>query len=592
MGKNGKALLAAAIAGVVFIGAVYWWNQRGGDGDTSAAPREGCTTVAVVASAEKAALMTEAAGRYNSSDREVDGSCYGIKVTSMASGLAESRLAENSWEDEAWGPAPDAWSPAASTWLELLRFDRSSHDRPDILPAETESVVSTPLVLAMPEPMARALGWPDTPIGWSDLLSLANDPGGWASKGHPEWGEFKLGKTNPNMSTSGLAATVGAFVAATGTSSDLTLDTLKEPRVRDFVAGVEKSVVHYGDTTLTYLANLQRADDAGAALGYVSAVAIEEKSVLDYNSGNPTGNLQTKGQHDKPRVPLVAVYPKEGTLLSDNPYAVLDAQWSDAGKQAGAKDFLDFLREPAQQELFTNEGFRTHDGQPGSAVSDSEYLNDDLGVTLSPPSPPVLSAVRGTWAELRKPAHVLLVLDVSGSMGTSAGAGKTRLELAQEAAVNGLGQLSDTDEVGLWVFPWQQQVYFQEIPIEPLGPRRQLMTNRIEQLIPSGGTPLYAVTRKATEAVRASASPDSINAIVVMTDGKNEYPDDNDADGLIRQLTDQAPEGGIRVFTIAYGEDADLDTLKRISEASRAAAYDATDPTTINTVFTNVLSNF
>ncbi|HJT95915.1 MAG TPA: extracellular solute-binding protein, partial [Mycobacterium sp.] len=400
------------------------------------------------------------------------------------------------------------------------------------------------------------------------------------------------GKTNPNMSTSGLAATVGAFVAATGTSSDLTLDTLKEPRVRDFVAGVEKSVVHYGDTTLTYLANLQRADDAGAALGYVSAVAIEEKSVLDYNSGNPTGNLQTKGQHDKPRVPLVAVYPKEGTLLSDNPYAVLDAQWSDAGKQAGAKDFLDFLREPAQQELFTNEGFRTHDGQPGSAVSDSEYLNDDLGVTLSPPSPPVLSAVRGTWAELRKPAHVLLVLDVSGSMGTSAGAGKTRLELAQEAAVNGLGQLSDTDEVGLWVFPWQQQVYFQEIPIEPLGPRRQLMTNRIEQLIPSGGTPLYAVTRKATEAVRASASRDSINAIVVMTDGKNEYPDDNDADGLIRQLTDQAPEGGIRVFTIAYGEDADLDTLKRISEASRAAAYDATDPTTINTVFTNVLSNF
>jgi Ca-activated chloride channel family protein len=51
-------------------------------------------------------------------------------------------------------------------------------------------------------------------------------------------------------------------------------------------------------------------------------------------------------------------------------------------------------------------------------------------------------------------------------------------------------------------------------------------------------------------------------------------------------------EGGIRIFTIAYGQDADVDTLKRISEASRAAAYDATDPLTINTVFTNVLSNF
>jgi Ca-activated chloride channel homolog len=79
---------------------------------------------------------------------------------------------------------------------------------------------------------------------------------------------------------------------------------------------------------------------------------------------------------------------------------------------------------------------------------------------------------------------------------------------------------------------------------------------------------------------------------VVMTDGKNENPDDTDLDGLIRQLTDQAIEGGVRVFTIAYGKEADLDTLKRISEASRAAAYDATDPLTIDAVFTNVLSNF
>ena len=75
-------------------------------------------------------------------------------------------------------------------------------------------------------------------------------------------------------------------MAATGTSSDLTLDTLKDSRVRDFVAGVEKSVAHYGDTALTFLTNLQRADDAGSALGYVGAVAVEEKSVVDYNEGN------------------------------------------------------------------------------------------------------------------------------------------------------------------------------------------------------------------------------------------------------------------------------------------------------------------
>ncbi len=52
---------------------------------------------------------------------------------------------------------------------------------------------------------------------------------------------------------------------------------------------------------------------------------------------------------------------------------------------------------------------------------------------------------------------------------------------------------------------------------------------------------------------------DTINAIVVMTDGKNEYPEDNDLDGLIRPARRPVPEDGVRVFTIAYGQDADLD---------------------------------
>ena len=587
MASNGKALLAATIAGLMVVGVGYWWKHRD-DG----VPRAGCTTVVVAASVEKSDLMDAAAHRYNSGDRQADGKCYGISIKPMTSGIAESRLTEANW-DTAWGPAPDAWSPAASTWLQLLRNDRTNHDRPDVLPAEALPVASTPIVLAMPEPMARALGWPDAAIGWTNLFRLAHDPTGWGAKGHPEWGAFKLGKTNPNISTTGLSATVGMFVAATGTSSDLTLDNLKDPRVRDFAAAVEGSVAHYGDTALTFLTNLQRADDAGAALGYVGAVTVEEKSVVDYNNGNPTGDLEAAGRHGKPRVPLVAVYPREGTLLSDNPFAVLQASWSEPGKQAGARDFMTFLREPDQQKMFTDAGFRSYDGHAGGAVTDSEYLREDIGVqTLVPPSPQVLSAVRDTWTELRKKAHLLLVLDVSGSMDTQGGAGKTRLELAKAAAVHGLAQLSDTDEVGLWAFPSGNQVYWQYLAPDRLGPQRQEMTTRIEGLIPQGGTPLYAVTRKAVEEVRKSARPDTINAVVVMTDGKNEYPDDTDLDGLVRQLEDQANEGGVRVFTIAYGKDADIGTLKRISEASRAAVYDATDPLTIDAVFTNVLSNF
>ena len=151
------------------------------------------------------------------------------------------------------------------------------------------------------------------------MLALATDPQGWASKGHPEWGKFTLGKTNPNVSTSGLAATIGTLVAATGTSSDLTQAALQKPEVQQYLKDVESSVVHYGDTTLTYLSNLQRADDAGAALGYLSAVAVEEKSVLDYNAGNPSGDPKTLGDHASPKVPLVAVYPEGGHALQRQP---------------------------------------------------------------------------------------------------------------------------------------------------------------------------------------------------------------------------------------------------------------------------------
>ena len=79
--------------------------------------------------------------------------------------------------------------------------------------------------------------------------------------------------------------------------------------------------------------------------------------------------------------------------------------------------------------------------------------------------------------------------------------------------------------------------------------------------------------------------------MVVLTDGRNEYTD-NDLDGLLRQLDASAQENGVRVFSIAYGPDADLATLQQISEASRAAAYDARNPASIDKVFANVLSNF
>jgi len=595
-------LIAAGVIGLVAIVGVRFALSDHGDGDPSSGstgpePRPGCTLITMAASSEKSALLVSLAGDYAKSGRTVDGACFDIKVNTAASGGAEAALARG-WDTGRDGDQPDVWSPAASTWVSLLHQDLSSLDRPDLVSGTPESICSTPLVLAMPKPMAQALGWPKTPIGWGDVLNLAGNPNGWGAKGHPEWGAFKLGKTNPNLSTSGLAATVGAFFAATGTSSDLTQSDVRDPKVRRYVSGVEQAVVHYGDTTLTYLSNLQRADDAGTGLGYASAVAVEEKSVIDYNAGNPTGKLETLGQHEPPNVPLVAVYPKEGTLFSDSPYVILDAPWSTPQKKAGAADFFDFLRTEAAQKRFTEAGFRTWDGKAGPAITnDPNLIADGVKVTLEPPAPAVLDDIRTAWADLRKKARVLLLLDVSGSMGNPVEeAGTTRLELAKQGVLKALDQFGPRDEVGVWVFTTDMQtpstIYRELVPIGPISEQRQRIQTAVQRLTPLNGTPLYASIKGALAELQAGYQSDKINALVVLTDGKNEYPGDNDLDGLVRGLREQSVESPLRVFGIAYSRGADLDVLKEISEASQAAAYDATNPATIDQVMTAVISNF
>ncbi len=48
----------------------------------------------------------------------------------------------------------------------------------------------------------------------------------------------------------------------------------------------------------------------------------------------------------------------------------------------------------------------------------------------------------------------------------------------------------------------------------------------------------------------------------------------------------------MRVFTISYGDGADVVTLRAIAQATSAAHYDASNPATIQQVFTAVISNF
>ena len=604
--RMGTALGAMVVAVTLAAACTGGDDDAADDDDTPSTDLAGadagdCIAVDMAVSSEKIALLTDLADEFNRTEAVVDGGCVFVRPRSVASGLAATLIPEGWPDPDVNGEPPVIWSPAASGWAGIVNQRAGREMAPPGTP-----FMLTPLVIAMPRPMAEALGWPDETIGFADLAPLAADPAGWGSVGHPEWGPFRLGKTNPNFSTSGLNFTIAEYYAATGKTSGLTIEDLSRPAAVDFASRIESAVVHYGDITMTFLNNWFAADERNTSLTYASVVAVEEKSVIDYNLGNPDGVLSPGEEPRVPRVPLVAIYPEEGTLFSDSPFIVLDADWVDDGERAAAALFEEFVQRPENQEKVLAYGFRPNSTEVPLAdpiVAANGVDPTQPTAELQVPSPEVLVGILDSWAELRKDARVLLVLDISGSMGELAGGGRTRLDLAQEAAISALDQFKDSDDVGLWAFSTDlggpDPNIRELVPVAPIGDQREALAEAISAQFPTNGTPLYEVTEQAYETMVSSYDPSKINAIVLLTDGENDDGVPNDDDEQFADLIESLQAGSegssaqpVRLFTISYGEQADVLTLRAISQATSAATYNASNPATINQVFTAVISNF
>ncbi|MFB6888726.1 substrate-binding domain-containing protein [Kitasatospora sp. NPDC056327] len=575
------------------------------------------TELILTASADASAVLGGLADSYGS--RQVGDQCLRVKVMAMNSGLAMEALRKG-WPENR-GPRPDVWSPASAVWLPLARQNAAPATAAALPAQDPPLIATTPLVVAMPEPMARALGWPDKRITWNDFAAWAQNPQNfWAQHQHPEWGDFLLGKTDPRYSTSGLNATITAFASA----GPLTPGGIATDTARTAVSRIEQSVVHYGDTSLTFLANQRRADDtapAGSQPGYsyISAVTVEESAVVAYNRGLPCGTRSDDDgcqQKTPPKTKLAAFYPTDKTLYSDHPYIAL----TDIGapKKTLADDFLTYLHSAPAQDRFGDIGLRTHDAKPTAYINQDNGALPDAPLTPFPlPAPEVLDKILSAWPDLRKRANVLLVIDTSASMdqGKIDGIGLSKLELLKQVADKLVQGFADQDRVGLWTFSSADVLNgtSNHRALVDIGPvkdpysgrtRRTALTDNIRAVRAGGGTALYETTAAAVKELRDHYDPNAINAVLVLTDGKN----DNDGtagpqvsiDQLTQQLTDPAQKT-IRVFTIGYGIDPnkkDKDTtdawtdLQTIARESKARAYHAEDPKTILDTLTNVISNF
>lgn len=553
---------------VVALGAVVFGGGGGGDDEPTSTGATATEAVRATAddvevvfaySPEKQALLEPLIARFNQEGPQVGGKRVVVTGKVVASGDAERRIADGSLK-------PTVWSPAGSLWGRLLNFDA---DRAYV--AKTNrSIVSTPLVIAMWEPLAKALGWPKKQVSYADILELSTAKGGWAGVGRPEFGAFRLVHTNPEFSTAGLEAVVAEYYAAVGKKEGLTVQDVA--KAREKVRAIENSIVHYGDTTLFIEQQLRKGGPA-----YASAVAMEETTVAGFN--------RNRGGQPK----LVALHPEEGTFFSDSPYAVLDAPWVTPAQKAGAAAFDRFLEQHVDAEQAARQGFRIGT----EPVEERGILTAANGVdvaqelrTLSLPEPRVMDRLKTAWREDRKPANVLLVTDVSGSMNDEG-----RLQNAKDGLRAFFRQVSPRDRVGLLAFSDRTQL---ELPIEPFAQNREKLMGAVENLFAEGGTAVYDATVEGLQTVRrAAARGDRINAVVLLTDGED-TDSRRRAQDAVRAAGDQSDAAGeVRIFTIAYsaGAAGSADTLTRIAEASGGKAYTG-DTDDIDGVYRSISSFF
>jgi hypothetical protein len=86
---------------------------------------------------------------------------------------------------------------------------------------------------------------------------------------------------------------------------------------------------------------------------------------------------------------------------------------------------------------------------------------------------------------------------------------------------------------------------------------------------------------------------DRINAVVLLSDGRNHPRDDAGRAALLNAVDAVNQETSVRIFTVPYGADADTDLLGQIADVTKARFYDeAIDPTNIDEVMVSVFSNF
>jgi hypothetical protein len=531
----------------------------------------------VAAATEIAPAVERAAQQWSTGGANVNGTCVAVNVTGVNPATTASAVAlKHNVTLTGLGPAgksatvPDVWIPDSSTWLLRLRSEASG-----FVPTDGKSVAQSPVVVAMPEPVAQQVGWPDKKLGWSDLVTKMTTGN-----------SLRTGIVDPTRDAAGLAGLL-ALGSATGTNAEA-----KAAQVGALRALAAGSSSLRDDLLQKFPRSLDAADLASS----ISAAPLSEEDVVAYNA-------------ERPQVKLAALYLDPTPPALDYPFAVMPEV--DLTKSAAATG----LREALEQPTFKNElaasglrgadgtvgaGFAAPVGAPQASPPAAAPAGGTEGAAASGLDAGSLNRALGSWAAITLPGRALAVFDVSGSMLTKVptAGGLTRAEVTRRAAAQGLALFDDKWAVGTWVFSTElegKRAWREIEPITPLTSGRAALAASIQQIKPKNGgqTGLYDTALAAYRNVQDSWQAGRVNSVLLFTDGANKNPDGISRATLISELKKSADaKRPVRMVFIGIGNEVDRGELEAIAKAtSGGGVFIAPDPAKIADIFLEAISS-
>jgi Ca-activated chloride channel family protein len=470
---------------------------------------------------------------------------------------------------------PTIISPGTIAWVSAADIIWQKSKGHPLVPEVCPTLAYAPIGFGMWRSMAQAMGYPDVPIGWQDIVDLAADPEGWARYGHPEWGQFKFGHTDPNSSNTGLTAMTSFVYATLDQTGGLNPDLVRSPQVAAAFAKLELITYHYGSSTRSL--NVSTATRGKA---YLHAVASSENSILATNYF----------QHDILDEPLVFIFPKEGAFWSENPFCIVDAPWVTTDQREAAGLYRDYLLS-REAQIETVKGWLRPVNLaylPQTLPDEWQYTNPSITIEDIPPletdsSGETTAAVQEVFNRAKKKATTILVLDTSASMRGE------KIRVAKEGLVSFLRQLDEEDEVMLYRFDDSVEV------VQPLA-RAGAVVDSLSHEIEAIRLPILAQTALHDAVCQAKAAAEAakledeageerrLYGIVLLSDGEDTRSKTLESEMFADCLPQSESADVVKVFTIAYGEDAVVELLERIAERTNGRAFVA-DPDNIEEVY-------